>query len=164
MAEANLQVIYTPVPGEEPFVNDLEAGSLCANTADGRLWVGDDSGIPVELGGATKIKPIGSLNTSNYLDIEITSPTNLPIPTTDPLKVPVGFYKEHRILIRFTQNPIDPNFSAYFDFPINWGVDWPTQSPVDFYKAQGRKILIELSSFGPSTEWIGRVLWANTLS
>lgn len=163
MAEATFELISTSLTGEEPFIGDLYEGEACVNVADGRIWVGDSIGTPVELGGAVKNRPIGSLQVSNYLDIEITSPDNLPIPNTNPLDIPPGFYREERILIRFTQNPID-NFSAYFDFPINWGIEWTTTNPIDFYKGQGRKILIELSTFGPSAEWMGRLLWVGSSS
>jgi hypothetical protein len=157
MAEATLQVITTSLPGEEPFIGDLDEGEVCINTADARMWAGDSIGTPIELGGAVKNSPIGSLLTSNYLDVEVTQPDNLPIANTNPLDIPPGFYREQRLLLRFSQNPLQ-NFSAYFDYPVNWGKD---PDPIDLYKGLGRKILIELSSFGPSTEWIGRLLWAS---
>jgi hypothetical protein len=172
MAEATIKLISSPVPGEEPFIGDLLESEVFINTADGRMWSGDSFGAPVELGGAVKNSPIGPLFTSTYLDVELTSPDNLPIANTNPLDIPPGFYREYRILIRFTQNPLN-NFSAYFDYPINWGLEslWKPQNasfqiknPIDLYKAQGRKILIELSSFGPSTEWVGRVLWVSSIS
>ena len=185
MAEATFQQITTSLPGEEPFIGDLEEGEVCVNVADGRIWTGDSVSTPVELGGAVKNSPIGSLLTSNYLDVDVTSADNLPIANTNPLNIPQGYYREHRILIRFVQN-IDQiqNFQTYFDYPVNWGVeaswkfgtnvitwggdydelDFSATNPVDFYKAQGRKILVELSSFGPSTEWIGRLLWVSSTS
>jgi hypothetical protein len=183
MAEATFQHITTGLPGEEPFIGDLDEGEVCINVADGRLWTGDSIGTPIELGGAVKNCPMGPLLTSNYLDVEITSPDNLPIANTNPLDIPPGFYREQRIFIRFTQNPLQ-NFSTYFDYPVNWGVDasWKfgtsvitwggdanlldfnATNPIDFYKGQGRKILVELSSFGPSAEWIGRLLWVNNIS
>lgn len=174
MAEATLQVITTSIPGEEPFIGDLEEGEVCINVADGRIWSGDSILTPIELGGATKNKPIGSLLTSNYLDVEVTSPDNLPIANTNPLEVPVGFYREQRILLRFSQVPLI-NFAAYFDFPVDWGIpsSWKftttgitssANNPIDYYKAQGRQILIELSTFGPSASWMGRLLWVNNLS
>lgn len=163
MAEATFQNITLPFEGEEPFIGDLNEGEIAINVADGRVWAGDSIGTPIELGGAVKNRPMGSLFFSNYLDVEITSPDNLPISNTNPLDVAPGFYQEERILIRFTQNPLQ-NFSTYFDYPVNWGVDWTTTNPIDFYKGQGKKILIELSSFGPSTEWIGRLLWVSSNS
>lgn len=185
MAEATIQQIITSLPGEEPFIGDLDDGEICVNTADARIWAGDSLGAPIELGGAVKNSPMGSLLVSNYLDIDITSADNLPIPNTNPLEIPSGFYREHRVLIRFVQDLYQiQNFQTYFDYPINWGVDsswkfgtstitWGGDSeildfnannPVDFYKAPGRKILIELSSFGPNPEWIGRVLWVSAIS
>ena len=165
MAEATLQHITTSLPGEEPFIGDLDEGEVCINAADGRMWTGDSIGTPIELGGAVKNCPMGPLLTSNYLDVELTSPDNLPIANTNPLDIPPGFYREQRILIRFTQDPLN-NFSTYFDYPINWGgqtetLDFSATNPIDFYKGQGRKILVELSSFGPSAEWIGRLLWVS---
>jgi hypothetical protein len=163
MAEATFQNITLPLLGEEPFIGDLDEGEIAINVADGRVWAGDSIGTPVELGGAVKNRPIGPLFSSNYLDVELTSPDNLPISNTNPLDVAPGFYREERILIRFTQNPLQ-NFSAYFDYPVDWGVEWTTTNPIDFYKGQGKKILVELSSFGPSTEWIGRLLWVSSNS
>ena len=172
MAEATIKLISTPVPGEEPFIGDLAESEVLVNTADGRIWSGDSSGAPIELGGAVKNRPIGPLFTSTYLDVELTSPDNLPIANTNPLDIPPGFYREYRILIRFSENPPN-NFSAYFDYPVNWGIEslWKpsgvsslANNPIDLYKAQGRKILIELSSFGPSTEWVGRLLWVSNIS
>lgn len=161
MAEATIQLISTSLPGEEPFIGDLDESEVCINVADGRIWAGDSLSTPIELGGAVKNKPIGALISSNYLDIEVTSPDNLPIPNTDPLLVPPGYYREHRVLLRFTQN-LQQNFSAYFDFPVDWGIEWTTTNPIDTYKGQGRQILIELSAFGPSTKWIGRLLWVSS--
>ena len=183
MAEATHQQITTSLPGEEPFIGDLDEGEICVNVADGRIWSGDSLGTPIELGGAVKNSPIGSLLTSNYLDVDVTSADNLPIANTNPLDIPPGFYREQRILLRFTQSPLQ-NFQTYFDYPVNWGVEaswklgssvmtWGGESdqlnfeadnPVDFYKAQGRRILVELSSFGPSSEWIGRLLWVSSIS
>jgi hypothetical protein len=163
MAEATLQLITTSLPGEEPFIGDLDEGEVCINVADGRMWAGDSINTPVELGGAVKNKPMGPLLTSNYLDVELTSPDNLPISNTNPLDIPPGFYREQRILVRFTQDPLE-NFSAYFDYPVNWGTEWVETNPIDFYKGQGRKILVELSSFGPGAEWIGRLLWVSNIS
>ena len=183
MAEATHQQITTSLPGEEPFIGDLDEGEICVNVADGRMWSGDSLGTPIELGGAVKNSPIGSLLTSNYLDVDVTSADNLPIANTNPLDIPPGFYREQRILLRFTQSPLQ-NFQTYFDYPVNWGVEaswklgssvmtWGGESdqlnfeadnPVDFYKAQGRRILVELSSFGPSSEWIGRLLWVSSIS
>ena len=182
MAEATLQLITTSLPGEEPFIGDLDEGEVCINTADGRMWAGDSISTPIEIGGAVKNSPMGPLLISNYLDVEVTQPDNLPIANTNPLDIPSGFYREHRIFLRFTQNPL-LNFSAYFDYPVNWGVeaswkfgtstitwggdadllDFSASNPIDFYKGQGRKILIELSSFGPSAEWIGRLLWVSAI-
>lgn len=183
MAEATFQQLTTLLPGEEPFIGDLDEGELCVNVADGRVWAGDSISTPVELGGAVKNKPIGSLLTSNYLDVDVTSADNLPIANTNPLDIPPGYYREQRILLRFVQTPTS-DFSVYFDYPVNWGIDdnWKTYplgltwggdgeitdpsatNPVDFYKAKGRIILVELSSFGPSEYWMGRVLWVNSNS
>lgn len=183
MAEATHQQITTSLPGEEPFIGDLDEGEICVNVADGRIWSGDSIGTPIELGGAVKNSPMGSLLTSNYLDVDVTSADNLPIANTNPLDILPGFYREQRIFLRFTQTPLQ-NFQTYFDYPVNWGVDaswkfgtsvvtwggdsdqlnFQADNPIDFYKAQGRKILVELSSFGPSAEWVGRLLWVSSTS
>jgi hypothetical protein len=182
MAEATLQQITASLPGEEPFIGDLDEGEICVNVADGRVWAGDSIGTPVELGGAVKNSPIGPLLYSNYLDVDVTSADNLPIANTNPLDIPPGYYRKQRILLRFVQNP-PQNFQTYFDYPVNWGVDvswkfgtnvmtwggntnqldFEADNPIDFYRAQGRKILVELSSFGPSSEWIGRLLWVSSI-
>lgn len=183
MAEAAFQQLTTNLPGEEPFIGDLDEGEVFINTADGRIWAGDSIGTPIELGGAVKNSPIGSLLTSNYLEVDMTSPDNLPIANTDPSDIPPGFYREQRILLKFTETP-EQNFTTYFDYPVNWGselfwksfsagfrwgggdevIDSTADNPIDFYKGQGRIILVELSSFGPSTSWMGRVLWVNSNS
>ncbi len=169
MAEATHQQITTSLPGEEPFIGDLDEGEICVNVADGRIWSGDSIGSPIELGGAVKNSPMGSLLTSNYLDVDVTSADNLPIANTNPLDIPPGFHRAQRIFLRFTQTPLQ-NFQTYFDYPINWGVDaswkfgtsvitwggdsdqldFQADNPIDFYKAQGRKILVELLEDGPA--------------
>ena len=182
MAEATFQQLTTLLPGEEPFIGDLDEGEICINSADGRIWAGDSIGSPIELGGAVKNRPIGALLTSNYLEVDMSSSDNLPIANTNPLDVPPGFYREQRILLKFPQIELN-NFSTYFDYPVNWGSDaiWKAYSsgltwggtdlidpnadnPIDFYRALGRIILIELSSFGPSSSWMGRILWVNSNS
>lgn len=183
MAEATFQQLTTLLPGEEPFIGDLEEGELCVNIADGRAWVGDSLNTPIELGGAVKNCPMGQLLTSNYLEIDVTSPDNLPIANTNPLDIPPGYYREERILLNFPQTPLE-NLTTYFDYPVDWGseVIWRANStgftwgggneilnstadnPIDYFKAQGRIILIELSSFGPSPYWMGRILWVNSNS
>ena len=183
MAEATFQQLTTLLPGEEPFIGDLEEGEVCINVADGRIWAGDSISTPVELGGAVKNHPIGPLLTSNCLDVDVSSPDNLPISNTNPLDIPPGYYREQRILLRFPEIPLE-NFVTYFDYPVNWGSEtiwkaystgftWgggdevlnPTSNnPIDFYKAPGRIILVEMSSFGPNAYWMGRVLWVNSNS
>lgn len=182
MAEATFQHLSTLLPGEEPFIGDLEEGEVCINVADARIWAGDSIGTPVELGGAVKNCPIGSLLTSNYLDVDLTSPDNLPISNTNPMDIPSGFYREQRILVRFPQ-VLQTNFSAYFDYAVDWGYEdtWKSRpsgftwganedldstatNPIDFYRAPGRIILVELSSFGPNNYWMGRVLWVSSNS
>lgn len=183
MAEATLQALSTSLTGEQPFIGDLRDAEICVNVADGRIWAGDSIGTPVELGGAVKNSPIGPLLVANYLDVDVTSADNLPVSNPDPLEIPPGFYQQCRILLRFTQTPLE-NFQTYFDYPVEWGpapfwrpdlqtLTWGGQitgintaadNPIDFYKAQGRVVLVELSSFGPNPYWMGRVLWVNTIS
>lgn len=177
MSEATIQVLSTSLPGEEPFIGDLDEAELFINVTDSRVWSANADGVPSELGGAVKNKPIGPLFSANYLDVNLTSPDQLPIANTSPLEVPPGTYRESRILIRFTGD-LQVNFQTYFDFPINWGatelwkivtppgltVDETATNPVDYFKGQGRKLFIELCAFGPSTEWIGRLLWVSPLS
>jgi len=79
--EATVQILSTPLPGEEPFIGDAEESELIANSSDGRLWIGNVSGNPVELGGSCVNKPInGNLFSGNYLDLDVTNPDNMPIP------------------------------------------------------------------------------------
>jgi hypothetical protein len=178
MAEATFQQLTTLLPGEEPFIGDLEEGEVCINVADGRIWAGDSVGSPVELGGAVKNNPTGSLLTCNYLDVDVSSPDNLPISNTNPLDIPPGYYRQNSILLRFPES-LPQTTTTYFDYPVDWGseaiwksspVTWggdgdvTADNPIDFYKAPGRIIFIELSSFGPNTHWMGRVIWVNTNS
>ena len=182
MSQASIQILTSNVVGEEPFIGDLDEGELFGNNADGRLWMGDSAGSPIEVGGAVKNKPAGSLRVSNYLSVDLSQSDNLPVANTNPLLVPEGFYRELRLLVSFSQAPVT-NTTTYFDYPIDWGeknswfifssgVTWGSNAisadanadnPIDAYKAEGRKILIELSSFGPSDKWMGRLLWINSL-
>lgn len=171
--QATIQHLTSNVVGEEPFIGDLKEGERFVNTADGREWVGDSIGSPIELGGAVKNNPIGRLRSSNYLSVDISQAENLPVPNTNPENIPPGFYRENRILISFSESPT--SLSVYFDYPINWGPKdfWfvnsivsgeaESDNPIDAYKGAGREILIELSAFGPSSEWMGRILWINNI-
>jgi len=171
MAEALYQTSTTSLSGEEPFIGDGFDGEISTNTADGRAWVFDPAGTPVGLGGAVKARPIGNLFVSNYADIDVTQPVNLPIANPDPTLISPGIYSEVRILMRFSQTPLSISYAEYFDFPVNWGLKslWDPRNqstnsnPIDFYKAVGRSILIELSSFGPNQNWTGRILWVSSL-
>ena len=182
MSQASIQILTSNIFGEEPFIGDLDEGELFGNNSDGRLWMGDSLGSPIEIGGAVKNKPAGSLLVSNYLSVDLSQADNLPVPNTNPLSVPEGFYRELRLLILFSQAPVT-NTTAYFDYPIDWGeknswfifssdatgssnaisADETADNPIDAYKAEGRKILIELSSFGPNDKWMGRLLWINNI-
>ena len=155
MSQASFQILTSNVVGEEPFIGDLEEGEIYCNSADGRAWAGDSVGSPIELGGAVKNKPIGSLRFSNYLSVDLAQPENLPVPNTNPLSVPNGFYREVRILFTFSTQPVS-NVTTYFDYTVNWG---NAVDPIDTNSGSGKKILVELSSFGPSPEWMGRLLW-----
>ena len=175
--EATVQTLTTSLPGEEPFIGDGAEGELITNTTDGRIWAADVTGNPIELGGACVNKPINTnLYSGNYLDIDVTNPDNLPIPVPDPISIPAGFCREIRILMRFVGNPLQ-TFSTYFDYDVNWGerATWPipvsddegnynlnANNPVDVYARNGSLILVELSAFGPSPSWMGRVIWADT--
>jgi hypothetical protein len=179
MSQASIQILTSNVVGEEPFIGDLDEGELFGNSADGRIWIGDPIGSPIELGGAAKNNPIGPLRFSNYLVVDVSNPDNLPISNTNPLLIPVGFYREARILITFPQDPVSN--VVYFDYPVDWGSknSWYIRSdgftegiplvateefadnPIDAYRKAGRQIMVELSSFGPNNSWIGRLLWIN---
>lgn len=171
MAEALITPNYARTPGEEPFIGDLSPGEEFYNFSDGRLWVGDDDRTPIEVGGNCKNKPLGPASFCSYVAVDLTDPANLPISNTNPQSIPNGFYREIRFLLQFKQNPLT-NISAYFDYPVDWGdpAAWNSfglpsvpsaTNPIDRFKRQGRKILLELSSFGPSVSWTGRLLWVN---
>ncbi len=168
MSEASIQSLTTPLPNEEPFIGDAEEGEILTNSTDGRIWVFDEVGAPTELGGACVNRPLGSnLYSSNYLDLDVTNPDNLPIPLPNPLDTPAGVVREVRILIRFPQNPLTTVVS-YFDYDVDWGEEnlWnPTSvpgvdTPVELYSSLGSSILLELTVFGPMPSWMGRVVWA----
>lgn len=157
MSEATIKNLTTPLPNEEPFLGDGEGGEIVTNTSDGRAWVFDQTGFPVELGGACVNKPVNSnLFSGNYLEIDITNPDNLPIPNTDPLQVRPGTCREIRILIRYVGDPLT-TFSTYFDYEVDWGAG--ISDPLVEYAETGSEILVELSTFGPRPAWMGRVLW-----
>lgn len=169
MPEGTFQVLSTPLSGEQPFNGDLLEGEIAVNTVDGRIWTGDPNSFPVELGGAVKNRPVGTSYVSNYVEVDLSFAYNLPISNLDPSLIPVGFYQECRYILKFpTDISMVSSFTSYFDYPINWGLKsiWdPTQSatydnPIDRYKKENQVLVIELSSFGPSNEWMGRLLWA----
>jgi len=154
--EATVQTLTTSLPGEEPFIGDGSEGELITNTADGRVWVADVSGNPIELGGSCINKPINAnLFAGNYLDLDITNPDNLPVPVPNPNDVPAGFYREIRILLRFVGTPLQ-SFTTYFDYDVDWGSAGADPSA---YAETGALVLVELCAFGPSPKWLGRVLW-----
>ncbi len=164
MSQASIQILSSNVIGEEPFIGDLDEGELLVNNADGRIWAGDSIGSPVELGGSVKNNPMGPLRFSNFIRVDVSNPDNLPISNTNPLQIPEGYYREMRILITFPQDPVSN--VVYFDYPIDWGakdawfikssgitwgqglvaVDEDAGNPIDAYRAQGRQIMMELSS------------------
>lgn len=153
--EATVQTLSTSLTGEEPFIGDGSPGEIATNTADGRAWVFDDEGYPLELGGACVNKPSGnSLISCNYLSLDITNPDNLPVPVPNPELIPPGFYRELRILLQYVGTPLQ-TFSTYFDYEVDWG---SSPSP-DSLANTGATVLVELCSFGPSPKWIGRVIW-----
>lgn len=173
MTEAIISPNYLSAPGSEPFIGDLGASEELYNVTDGRLWVGDESSTPIEIGGNCKNRPIGPAAFTCYASVDITNPDNLPISNSNPNSIPAGFYSEIRMLINFADEPLT-GFSAYFDYEIDWGdeLTWKelgaastplADNPIDYYSARGRKILIELCSYGPSQAWIGRVIWVNAL-
>ena len=152
--EATVQTLTTSLPSEEPFIGDGAEGELITNTADGRVWVADVSGNPIELGGSCVNKPINAnLFAGNYLDLDVTNPDNLPVPVPNPNDIPAGFYREIRILLRFVGNPLP--LVTYFDYDVDWaeGIDPST------YAKSGALILVELSAFGPSPKWLGKIVW-----
>lgn len=162
MSEATVQILGTPLTNEEPFIGDGAENELAVNTADGRLWVFDPAGNPVELGGACVNKPVGgNLFVSNYLELDVTNPDNLPIPLPDPLNTPPGIYRELRILLRFVGAPLE-SFTAYFDYEVDWGDVEYVDDPVTDKAEAGAVLLVELSRFGPASTWMGRLIWSST--
>lgn len=153
--EATVQTLTTSLPNEEPFTGDGDNGEIITNSVDGRLWVTDPIGTPIELGGSCVNKPINTnLFSGNYLDLDVTNADNLPVPVPNPNDVPAGFYRELRILMRFV-GTVDQSFTTYFDYDVDWGAG---TNPSE-YSQTGALVLVELCSFGPSPSWLGRVIW-----
>lgn len=168
MSEATIQSLTTSLPGEEPFIGDGDEGEIVTNSSDRRVWVFDETGEPVELGGACINIPIGSnLYSSNYLDLDVTNPDNLPIPVPNPLDTPAGTVRSFRIFMRFVQQPLT-TFASYFDYEVDWGNTslWNPENvpgvdnPIDIYASLGSSVLVEMVSVGPMPKWIGKVIWA----
>lgn len=166
MPEASFQHLTTNTSGVEPTIGDALYGELVINTAEGRIWVGDENRVPIELGGAVKNSPIGDPNFCNYTSVIIQSAEDLPIRTIDPSMGLPGFYRKSLYLIEL--NTTDINIT--FDNLIDWGqnplyykslepINPLATNPIDGFKALNRKFLIELHSFGQSPELIGRLLW-----
>lgn len=160
MSEATIKILSTALANEEPFIGDGEGGEPVANLADGRLWVFDPVGTPVELGGACVNVPIGTnLFASNYLSLDVTDPNNLPVPVPDPLLTPQGIYRNLRVLMRFTQSPLQ-DITTYFDYDVDWGD--VQGDPLAAYSTSGSMVLVELSVFGPMPYWMAKVIWGKT--
>lgn len=152
--EATVQTLTTSLPGEEPFIGDGAEGEIVTNNSDGRAWVFDSNGIPIEIGGSCVYSPINrDLFSGNFLDLDITNPDNLPIPVPDPSKLGEGFYRQFRILLRFVGTPIQT--TTYFDYEVDWGAGANPST----YAVSGARVLVEICSFGPSPKWMGRVIW-----
>jgi hypothetical protein len=166
MPEVSLQHLTTNVTGIEPNIGDSLYGELIINVADGRIWVGDENQLPVELGGSVRRFAMGDPNYSNYTLWTIASPENLPIRTIDPTSTTPNFYTRNVYLIEVLSDDV----SVTFDHSIDWGLGFKTYgdvvptdpnatNPIDVFKQNGRKYLIELSTFGRSAQLIGRLLW-----
>jgi hypothetical protein len=152
--EATVQTLTTSLPGEEPFIGDGSEGELVTNNSDGRLWVFDSNGLPLEIGGACVNIPINrDLFSGNYLDLDVTNPDNLPIPVPNPGALGEGFYRQLRILLRFVGTPLQT--VTYFDYDVDWGEGVNPST----YAVSGALVLVELCAFGPSPKWLGRVIW-----
>ena len=155
MSEISLSILNTGISGEEPFSGDLKEGELAGNSSDGRLWIGDPFGNPVEIGGSVKSAPMGV--DLNYFVMDFSNSSNLPIPIPDPSQVEENSYRSIRILAIFNAN--SPG-NIYFDYPINWGID---QDPFAESIPSGKIYCIELFRFGPDSEWYGKVIWENSI-
>lgn len=155
MSEISLSILNTGISGEEPFSGDLIEGELAANSSDGRIWIGDSFGNPVELGGNVKSAPMGV--DLNYFAIDFSDANNLPIPIPDPKEVEPNCYRSIRILAIYNS---DSPGNVYFDYPINWGIDG---DPFAEANEAGKLYCIELFRFGPDTEWFGKIIWENSI-
>jgi hypothetical protein len=94
MPEASFQHITTSISGKEPNIGEALPGELIINTSEGRVWVGDENRIPIELGGAVKGYPIGDPNFCNYSEVIVASSEDLPIRVFDPTEATAGFFKK----------------------------------------------------------------------
>lgn len=166
MPEVSIQHLATNQSGIEPSLGDLLYGELMVNTAEGRLWTGDEFGVPIEIGGAVKNHPIGDELSSNYVVLSLETTEDLPIRTIDPLSVLPGFYTKVLYLIEVKSESLSITFDHLINWGTNWGIDLDpsdpqASDPLNKFKSLGRKFIIELSTFGQSPELIGRVLWIN---
>jgi ribulose bisphosphate carboxylase small subunit len=157
MPEASFQHLTIPISGEEPEIGDAYNGELVINTAEGRLWVGDESQVPIELGGAVKAHPIGSPEVCNFVNYYISSSESLPIKTVNPLEIPQGYYEYARYQITFTEDEEDlAPINITFDHSIRWEY---SLNPIQTLKSPGRSIIFDLVSFGPAPYLTGKVVW-----
>lgn len=166
MPEVSIQHLTTSISGVEPNIGEALHGELIINTAEGRIWVGDENRIPIELGGAVKSSPIGDPNSCNYVEVLINSTEDLPIRTFDPTGVIPGYYRSCRYMVTIATD----EFPITFDNTVDWGESPITYknlsplnplatNPIDAHKADGRKFMFELSTFGPASELNGQLLW-----
>lgn len=166
MPEASFQHITSNISGREPNIGEALPGELIINTSEGRVWVGDENRVPIELGGAVKGYPIGDPNSCNYSEVIVASSEDLPIRVFDPTEATPGFFKKVTYIVYLQTTDVN----VTFDQTINWGANFlsyngvvPTNAnasnPIDGFKLLDRKIVIELCTYGPSSELIGRLLW-----
>lgn len=165
MAEAEFQLLTLGREGDRPLVGELQEGEVTINVVDGRLWVGDEFSIPVELGGNAQESLISEFERSNYMSVEVSSPGVFPIEIPDPNLITPGTYRELLLHLWYPSDYAIPGSDpvAHVTFPVEWDI---ASQPADvednpFLTLRGanRHVVFKLFAFGPRQFWFGKVIW-----
>jgi len=167
MPEAFYQFLTLNREMDSPEIGELREGEITINLANGRLWVGDEFSVPVELGGNSqeRLVSLGGGN-SNYISVEVSSPEVFPISIPDPNSLTPGTYRELYLHVWYPQTYMIPNHEpvGYVTSPIEWDAEsHPPGMEIPFIRLRGagKHLVFKLFAFGPRQSWFGKVIWVS---
>lgn len=169
MPEAAYQFLTLNKEQDEPEVGELREGEVVINLVDGRLWVGDEFAVPIELGknartGIVSNNPLAS----NYTEVTMVDSGDFPINLPNPNEVLPGTYQELTFLMSYANEYVyaEPP-SGFANQTIKWDkIDQPLitdPTPLEYYSSATppTEFIFKLYAFGPREHWFGKVIWAD---